>query len=266
VAVEKTPRACIFCDNPLTGIRAKEHAIPRWLMEYLGITDDQLSSAVAQSVDNAILIDRKMDAASFVEGRVCENCNHGWMSDLETASIDLLKPLIDGERNILTLSNDERTTLAKWTTKTAYVISHAAPLQKTPDASHLRYMKDNAGAVPLRVEVFGQQSINTGDFRQIQRNQWPHLGEPLPNPAPPRGTYKIGFQFRCLLLLVAYWSDPKSIPMISASIQIPLWPINKLHITYHNQLPPLDMKNPMAPLDRFCSTLGVCDMDVFLTP
>ena len=260
-------RACIFCDSPLTGVRAKEHVIPQWLMAYLGITDDQLFLAVAQSVDNTILVDRKVDAASFVEGRVCENCNNAWMSDLETAAMELLKPLIEGRINILTLSDDERTTVAKWGTKTGYVISHAAPLQKTPEPSHMRYMKDNAGAVPPRVEVFGQQSINTGDFRQIQRNQWPYLGKPLPNATPPPpGTYKIGFQFRCLMLLVAFWSDPKSMPMISAGIQIPLWPINKLHVTYHNQLPPLDMKDPMAPLDRFCSTLGVCDVDVFLKP
>jgi hypothetical protein len=260
-------RACIFCDNPLTGARAKEHVIPRWLMEYLGITDDKLYLAVATSKDDAIVKDRQHIAGSFVEGRVCGVCNNGWMSDLESASMDLLKPLIEGERNILTLSNDERTTLAKWATKTGYVISHAAPLQKTPEPSHMRYMKDNAGAIPPRVEVFGQQSLNTGDFRQIQRNQWPYLGKPLPNATPPPpGTYKIGFQFRCLMLLVAFWSDPKSMPMISAGIQIPLWPINKLHVTYHNQLPPLDMKDPMAPLDRFCSTLGVGDMDVLFAP
>jgi hypothetical protein len=261
------PRACIFCDSPLTGVRAKEHAIPQWLMEYLGITEDKLFLAVAQSVDNAILVDRKVDAASFVEGRVCEGCNSGWMSNLEIAAMDLLKPLIEGRRNILTLSDDERTTLAKWATKTGYVISLASPLKKTPEPSHMRYMKDNAGAVPPRVEVFAQQSINRGDFRQIQRNQWPHIADPLPKqPAPPPGTYKIGFQFRSLMLLVAYWSDPNSIPMISAGIQIPLWPVNKLHITYHNQLPPLDMNDEMAPLDRFCSTLGVCDLDAFLKP
>ena len=33
------PRACIFCDGPLTGVRAKEHGIPKWLMEYLGIKE-----------------------------------------------------------------------------------------------------------------------------------------------------------------------------------------------------------------------------------
>jgi len=236
-------------------------------MEYLGVTDDQLYLAVAHSQDDTILKDRRHVAGNFVEGRVCGGCNKGWMRDLEEQTKEVLKPLIEGTVNLLSISDDERTVLAKWATKTGYVLSHAAPLKKVPPPSHMRYIKDNAGAVPPRVEVFGQQSIATADFRQIQRNQWPHITEPPPkHPRPPDGTYKIAFQFRCLMLLVAHWSDPNSMPMISAGIHIPLWPTNKLHITYHNQLPPLNMNDPMAPIDRFCSTLGVCDMDVLLKP
>jgi hypothetical protein len=236
-------------------------------MEYLGVTDDQLYLAVAHSQDDTILKDRKHVAGNFVEGRVCGGCNKGWMRDLEEQTKEFLKPLIEGTVNLLSISDDERTMLAKWATKTGYVLSHAAPLKKVPPPSHMRYMKDNAGVIPPRVEVFGQQWIATADFRQIQRNQWPHIAEPPPkHPAPPAGTYKIAFQFRSLMLLVAHWSDPNSMPIISAGIHIPLWPTNKLHITYHNQLPPLNMNDPMAPLDRFCSTLGVCDIDVFLKP
>jgi hypothetical protein len=259
------PRTCIFCNSPLTGIRAKEHVIPQWLMEYLGVTDDKLYLAVAQSTDDTIVQDRKLDAANFVEGRVCESCNNGWMSSLETEAMELLKPLIEGAVNLLSISNYERTLLAKWATKTAYVISHAAPLKKVPPASHMRYMKDHAGAVPPHVEVFGQQSIWKADFNQIQRNQWRHIAAESPKyPAPPDGSYKIAFQFRCLMLPVAHWSDPNSTPMISAGIHIPLWPVDKLHVTYHEQLPPLDTKDPMAPLDRFSSTLAVCDLDAFI--
>lgn len=65
------PRACIFCDSPLTGVRAEEHVIPRWLMEYLGVTEGQLYLAVAHSQDDTILKDRTHVAGKFVEGRVC---------------------------------------------------------------------------------------------------------------------------------------------------------------------------------------------------
>jgi len=180
-------RTCIFCDSPLAGNRAEEHAIPRWLMEFLGLTDGKLYLAVAHSQDNAILKDRTQVVGNFVEGRVCEGCNNGWMNDLEKQTKELLKPLIQGTTNLLSLSDDERATLARWATKTGFVISHASPLKKTPLPSDMRYMKDHAGDVPPRVEVFGQQFLSTLDFNQIQRNQWPHIaaGPPREDPAPP---------------------------------------------------------------------------------
>jgi hypothetical protein len=249
----------------LKGVRSEEHAVPRWLMEYLGITDDQLHLAVVQSADHSILKDRKHVAGNFVQGRVCGTCNNGWMRDLEEQTRELLKTLIEGKINLLSISDDERAQLAKWSTKTAFVISHAAPLQKVPPIDQMRYIKDKIGAIPPRVEVFGQQWLATGDFRQIQRNQWRHIAASAPTQtSPPEGSYKIAFQFRCLMLLVAYWSGPDAIPMLSAGIHIPLWPTHKLHITYHEQLPPLDMNDPMAPLDRFCTTLAVADLDAFI--
>ena len=149
------PRTCIFCDTSLTGVRAKEHVIAQWLMEYLGLTEDQLYLAVGRSADDTILESRQQVASKFVEGRVCERCNNEWMSHLETEAMEILKLLIAATASIMSISDAERTTVAKWATKTAYVVSHASPLRKTPDASHLRYMSQNLGAVPPRVEVFG---------------------------------------------------------------------------------------------------------------
>src|SRR5260370_34940786 len=97
------PRACIFCDRPLTGVRAKEHVIPQWLMEYLGVTDDQLYLAAAQSADDTIVRERKVYPPNFVKGRVCGTCNNGWMSVRETATMDLLKPLVQRTVHLLGL-------------------------------------------------------------------------------------------------------------------------------------------------------------------
>lgn len=254
------PRKCIFCGNPLTGVRAKEHAIPKWLMEYLGIGEEELDLAVAQSADDLVTNSRRHTAETFVEGRVCEDCNNGWMSTLETEAMPILKPLIDGALLLLNISNTERTIVARWATKTAYVMSHAAPLGKTPDPSHTRYMKENAGAVPPRVEVFGFQTISNVGFAQIQRNHWPHLTDtPYKGTAPPDGTYKTAMQFRCLMLLVAHWSAPNSELMIAAGIHIPLWPLRPVNLAHHEQLPPLNINDSMAPLDRFSRTLAVAD-------
>src|SRR5579863_2892239 len=113
------PRNCIFCNDLLTGVRAREHAIPQWLQEHLGITEEQLLLAVAQSTDDSVLESRKQSTSNFVEGRVCERCNNGWMSRLETEAMDVLKPLIAGTASLLSVSDATRTILAKWATKTA---------------------------------------------------------------------------------------------------------------------------------------------------
>ncbi len=48
---------------------------------------------------------------------------------------------------------------------------------------------------------------------------------------------------------------------MAAGIHIPLWPLRQVNLAHHEQLPQLNMSEPMAPLDRFCSSLGVCDAD-----
>jgi hypothetical protein len=106
-------------------------------------------------------------------------------------------------------------------------------------------MKENAGAVPPRVEVFGYQMVaRVGFFGQIQRNHWPHLtNKPHTKTPPPDGTYKTAMQFSYLMLLVAYWSDPMSELMMAAGIHIPLWPLRhglahrKVNARTHLQLP-----------------------------
>jgi hypothetical protein len=232
-------------------------------MEYLGMKEDPLYLATAQSADDVVLESRQHAAGNFVEGRVCEDCNNRWMSALETEAMPILKPLIDGTVSLMSISDAERAIVAKWATKTAYVTSHAAPLKKTPDPSHLRYMKENAGAIPPRVEVFGSQIISKVGFGQIQRNHWFHLTNAPPiRTNPPDGTYKTAIQFRCLMLLVAHWSAPNTELLMAAGIHIPLWPIRQVNLCYHVQLPtPTPTSDPMAPLDRFCSSLAVCDAD-----
>lgn len=231
-------------------------------MSYLDIGEDKLHLAVAQSADDLVLESRSQVASRFIEGRVCERCNNGWMNDLEGEAMEILKPLIAGTMPLVSISDEERTIVAKWATKTAYVMSYAVPLKKTPEPSHLRYVKENKGAVPSRVGVFGGQNIATADFRQIQRNSWYHLTNTQPTTRiPPVGTYKIAFQFRHLMLLVAHWAGSDSELMLATGIHIPLWPQRQVNIAYHMRLPPLDMGDPMAPLDRFSGTLGVCDAD-----
>jgi hypothetical protein len=230
-------------------------------MEHLGMSDSDLYLAVAQTADNTILKSRQYPAGNFVEGRVCDRCNNGWMNELEKEAKPLLIGLIDGKVSLLNITAEERATVAKWATKTAYVTSYASPLKKTPDPSHLRYMRDHAGAVPPRVGVFARQGRAASDCQQVQRNFWPHRTSfPPIRTWPEPGSYKTAMQFRHLLLLVAYWPEEHTDFMLAASVHIPLWPQREIYFTHHRQFAPLNAQDPAAQLDDFSRSLGVLDL------
>ncbi len=115
-------RACIFCGGtPVT----KEHLVGRWAGRF--VDEDQRNifqrsdreGEPQQPGDTRRWRARAYDRQARV---VCEPCNSGWMSDLETA-VSLLLDLeaLDGRP----LSPDEQTLLATWAMKTALTMDAA---------------------------------------------------------------------------------------------------------------------------------------------
>ena len=72
-------RKCLFCgkNNNLT----KEHVIPQWLQKEQNIGMDHL--LMLNGSNNIVNDVRKFNFNSLTEGRVCQECNNGWMSQLE---------------------------------------------------------------------------------------------------------------------------------------------------------------------------------------
>lgn len=66
------------------------------------------------------------DRFNITVRQVCGTCNHGWMSDLENTSKELLVPLILGARTT-PLSVPEQKRLATWGYKTAIMTALAYP-------------------------------------------------------------------------------------------------------------------------------------------
>jgi hypothetical protein len=248
---------CIFCGEPLRGKRAKEHVIPQWLLDHLEMRGDDLYSAVARTDDDTVTESRTNVAANFVAGRVCYNCNNGWMRNLEEQAKPILTNLIEAAQSLFSITADERFTVSRWAAKTAYALSHAAPLKKTPDPAHLRFLLDNPATLPAGVGVFAQQVTTRNSFVNIQRNRWPVQSEvPIPDSASA-GRYKIALEFRHLMLLVAFWPLPKAHFLLVAGIHVPLWPIREWYPAYFDKLKSFDTEDPHSWLDRFCSDLGI---------
>ena len=125
-------RKCIFCDEP--GKISKEHIFGLWLRKlfprdkhtthtsiYTAWLDESGSHTPAEKRDR---LQGHVGSKSLKV--VCQQCNSGWLSQLETHIQPTLIPLITGERRNLTES--EQTLLATWATKIAMVAEHFRPI------------------------------------------------------------------------------------------------------------------------------------------
>jgi hypothetical protein len=200
---------CLFCRAGGPGVLTKEHVNPQWLLQYLELPkDDQLFQAVATSATGALVGEPRIHSSfNFVEGRVCDGCNSGWMNRLEIAAKPLLTTLIDGSRPLRSLSASETAVLSKWAAKTAYLHTWAGPLKHPVQLAHLEALEGDSGQPTLGVGVFGMQSEYKQPSAYIQSGEWHQLGgaETWKSYDIPAEAYKIGLQYRGLYLLVAFW-------------------------------------------------------------
>jgi hypothetical protein len=84
------PELCLFCDS---SSGSREHLWPKWIHERVDfgpLKMDRYKSAQIIIPDPQITVKT-----------VCEKCNNGWMSDLETKSI----PLVGGMLNDLYITS-----------------------------------------------------------------------------------------------------------------------------------------------------------------
>jgi hypothetical protein len=71
-------RECLFCGAQENGVLSKEHMIPKWLLEFLELPDDdRFFQGVAETTSGKLVEKREHSSFSFLEGRVCEECNTG---------------------------------------------------------------------------------------------------------------------------------------------------------------------------------------------
>jgi hypothetical protein len=217
--------ACLFCGAQAPGILTNEHVVPEWLLEYLGYTPkQQIFHGVSDSDTGAVTEQRVHSAFTFVDGRVCGACNHGWMSRLETAAKPILIPLIEGERSLAALTSAEREILGKWTAKTAYMHSWAGLLKQPVQIQHLQSLYSDLGTVAPRVFVVAAHAGHQQLTSYLQSGRWAHGKLKGVPPQPDPFAYKITLQFKHLYLVTAYWPNP-STQFVLAPFHLLIWPL-----------------------------------------
>jgi hypothetical protein len=124
--------SCAFCGRPWSVVpRSKEHIWPRWIRKHatdfapghfdhaLGFGLDEKQKAFVES--QTVTRFHKSSILTAQTREVCEPCNNGWMSTLETQAeplfLRLLEAATSNQRCRLTFI--EAATLARWMQKTA---------------------------------------------------------------------------------------------------------------------------------------------------
>jgi hypothetical protein len=234
-------RLCLSCEEPIVN-RAKEHVIPGWLLKVLNVEYEQLIQVIAAGSEEQISKERSFTFDSFQEGRVCEPCNGGWMSDLEGQAKPLLVPLMQGVIGLSSLSDSESFLVARWGAKTAIVLSNCIELGKPAPAGSLRYLKENGTVLPSGFGVFGSQQperAGTRRFAYLQRNSWVNAsidGAPNREEEMIKGAFKVGFQLRCLSLLTVFLPFAESRFLIAAGLHVHPWPPAPMFAAYKTSL------------------------------
>jgi hypothetical protein len=127
------PKGCIFCGNCPT---SSEHLVPRWAIAVFKLTKpppsqpDKAVWAVHKQWSEGAKVDvlrewRRKDAPKFTVKCVCEQCNQGWMSNIESDAQPIVAGMMQGQRTIL--DTDDQRKIAKWLGLKAIISQYGLP-------------------------------------------------------------------------------------------------------------------------------------------
>lgn len=250
--------SCLFCGDQLDskGGRAKEHAIPRWLLRHFDVEGQQINGSWMSATQEFKAKDiRTQNLGSLVQGKVCADCNGGWMSRLEVEAGPLLMSLANVERSVDLLTNAERRLLARWCVKTCAALNHASNFHPLVRPEHATAVE--SGPPVDGTFIFARQ-----------------LGEPLPDPISWNQTvgagpmlkpsdvtleqilrdlqegWRITVLIGRLLLLTTYIPPGEWLPMPNSATHTLLWPLGR-PIPLQPEKTPLERKRPADELFYF---------------
>lgn len=262
--------------------RAKEHVIADWLLSELGSNAEPLLQFLADDSEPATLqtaAQRVHALDSLLQGEFCAGCNTGWMARAEGEAKVIASGLMARQIAVSALNPQQCLQLARWATKTAVVLSHAAPLKRFLPARLLPALRTHETQLPEGVGVFGAQQSYTHDFVYFQKNTWQNFTAAAPGPEQQfsehemlEEAHKVALQLRHLLLLVAV--PPPSFRgrfVLAAGLHVPIWPLDppifpayRVSTQLPTQLDPHDLSRDLVRV--FSDTLAVFHLPAAASP
>jgi hypothetical protein len=170
-------RRCVFCDREIEANAPPEHVIPKWVRKLYPkgavytLTRRDGRSFRSKTIDIAIKT-------------VCKDCNHHWMSDLETQSSPIVGPMLKGSKQGLSI--EQQALLATWATKTAMALDQTYPSSEqvftTESCKSLMEKKLPSPGVIVHLGRY----VGDGDFLAIAHNDLYKTAIPAgTRPRPP---------------------------------------------------------------------------------
>lgn len=138
---------------------------------------------------------------NLVNGRICGDCNSGWMNEeLEKKVKELVQGLINCDPTSIQGLDKHQKTLALWCLKTAATLNHASNYRKLIPADHFRslYQLD----LPQGIHINLGFTAKSGALRWRQSQSFFFIGDV--DKTRLSDVYKISFQFKRLLIKVSY--------------------------------------------------------------
>lgn len=137
---DQSGRRCVFCAQPAG---SQEHALPAWLAKTMGVENEPSQPGVISAARGNEPQGNPRATGKLITKGVCQNCNNGWMADLEGAVRPILAPLVaqdfsSFDREALDPLTHNLPLLNRWLMKTAVTLSMVAPrgdLGSLPDGA-----------------------------------------------------------------------------------------------------------------------------------
>ena len=249
-------KVCVFCERPIaTRTASREDTVPKWLQAELEIAEEKVEPTLT-SPSGERVAQRIHPVSNLLTGGVCRACNNGWMSELESDVIGILRPLMRSERSLDSLRRAERCVLARWAVKTAYILDHGGLEPRVP-REHLHHLYTHRRYLPDNVYVFARQQPGTRPWYYVSAAWWKHSDLTAEARRTVETTsYKLAIQFGDLILIVAFWPLKRWGYRAERKTLHLLWPPTAVPKEYdHPQAE--DVSESDAACRRFVVTIGV---------
>ncbi|MDB2414187.1 hypothetical protein N9W34_00270 [Rickettsiales bacterium] len=190
--MKKMNRTCIFCNR--TRKKSKEHIWPEWMHTFLPIIGDANNTSEVNTFKwkeqtGAKKLKRQGHLTTKKLRVVCEDCNNGWMSKIESEAKPILEKILKNEE--FHICAQKQNILALWVTLKSIVGEHAEQdTNVTPQND--RYLFMTQRTIPEYFAIYIGKHNEDSDTAWLRTSQT--IARTKSGPNPPLGNLKRNMQ------------------------------------------------------------------------